>query len=97
MRTLLIGWIVTGTMASAMAQDFVAPAGAQREIETEVREPQVTIEGIVKQVFTSKPWQAVNPAAPAEYGNGEKNVTKDIAGGTPYQATTLTIVGVDFW
>lgn len=85
-------------MASAMAQDFVAPEGVQREIVAEeVPEPQVTIEGMVKQIFTNKPWQAVNPAAPAEYGTGEKNVTKDISGGTPYQATTLTIVGVDFW
>lgn len=85
-------------MAAALAQDFLAPSGAQREIlAEEVRAPKVTVEGIVTQIFTSKPWQAVNPAAPAEYGSGEKNVTKDIAGGTPYQASTLTIVGVDFW
>jgi hypothetical protein len=97
MKIFLTGWIVAVTMAGAVAQDFVAPAGAQREIATDVPEPRVTIEGIVTQIFTSKPWQAVNPAAPAEYGNGEKNVTKDIAGGTPYQASTLTIVGVEFW
>jgi hypothetical protein len=98
MKLFLIGWIAAGSMAATVAQDFVAPAGVQRElVAEEVRQPGVTIEGIVTQIFTSKPWQAVNPAAPAEYGNGEKNVTKDIAGGTPYQATTLTIVGVDIW
>jgi len=38
----------------------------------------------------------LNPAAPASYGNGEKNVSKDISEGTPFQATTLTIVGVEW-
>jgi hypothetical protein len=96
MRTLLMGFVVVCSMAVVDAQDFVAPAGVEREIAVETPEPILTIDGIVTQIFTSKPWQAVNPAAPAEYGNGEKNVTKDIAGGTPYQATTLTLVGVEW-
>jgi len=83
-------------LASGLAQDFVAPAGIQREITAEAPELKPTIDGIVTQIFTDKPWQAVNPAAPASYGTGEKNVSKDIAGGTPFQATGLTVVGVEW-
>ena len=96
MKIFLTGFVAACSMAVVGAQDFVAPAGEEREIAVEAPEPVLTIDGIVTQIFTSKPWQAVNPAAPAEYGNGEKNVTKDVAGGTPYQATTLTIVGVEW-
>jgi hypothetical protein len=84
------------TATSVIAEDFVAPAGIQREITAEAPELKPTIDGIVLQVFTDKPWQAVNPAAPASYGNGEKNVSKDIRGGTPFQATGLTVVGVEW-
>lgn len=78
-------------------QDFVAPEGVQREIAVEAPELKPTIDGIVSQIFNvDKPWQLLNPAAPASYGNGEKNVSKDISGGTPFQATTLTIVGVEW-
>jgi hypothetical protein len=84
------------TVSSGFSEEFVAPAGIQREITAEAPELKPTIDGIVMQVFTDKPWQAVNPAAPASYGNGEKNVSKDISGGTPYQATGLTVVGVEW-
>jgi hypothetical protein len=83
-------------ISSAMAQDFVATEAPEQEITAEAPDLRPTIDGIVAQIFSSKPWQAVNPVAPAEYGTGEKNVTKDIAGGTPYQASTLTVVGVEW-
>jgi hypothetical protein len=97
MKTLLASVAAVACFSTVgFAQDFVAPASEEREIAVEAPEPVLTIDGIVTQIFTSKPWQAVNPAAPAEYGTGEKNVTKDISGGTPYQASTLTIVGVEW-
>jgi hypothetical protein len=83
-------------LASGLAQDFIAPTAIQREITAEAPELKPTIDGIVTQIFTDKPWQAVNPAAPASYGTGEKNVSKDFAGGTPFQATGLTVVGVEW-
>lgn len=96
MKTFLFHLALIFSAASGFAQDFVAPAGAQREITTQAPELKPTIDGIVKQIFTDKPWQAINPAAPVSYGTGEKNVSKDISGGTPYQATALTVVGVEW-
>ena len=55
------------------------------------------IDGIVKQIFdVEKPWQLLNPAAPASYGTGEQNVSKDTVAGTPHHSVTLTIVGVEW-
>ena len=96
MKTFLLLSALLLSVASSFAQDFVAPVGIEREITTEAPELKPTIDGIVKQIYTNKPWQAINPAAPAAYGTGEKNVSKDISGGTPYQATALTVVGVEW-
>jgi hypothetical protein len=96
MKTLLLPAALAFSIASGFAEDFVAPAGVQREIVTEATDLKPTIDGIVLQIFTDRPWQAINPAAPASYGTGEKNVTKDIAGGTPYQASAITVVGVEW-
>lgn len=96
MKTLLIQLAIVASVATGFAQDFVAPAAAERKITEQAPELAATIDGIVMQIFTNKPWQAVNPAAPASYGTGEKNVSKDIAGGTPFQATGLTVVGVEW-
>ena len=83
--------------AALMAQDFVAPQGREREITTQAQELKPEVDGIVKQIFdVDKPWQLLNPVAPSSYGNGEKNVTKDSKAGTPYQAVTLTVVGVEW-
>lgn len=79
------------------AEEFVAPQAPRREISTQAPELNPSIEGMVKFFLNSqKPWQALNPAAPAEYGSGEKNVSKDSAPGTPHHAATLTIIGLEF-
>lgn len=96
MKIVFFGLAAASITASALAQDFVATEAVEQEIAVETPDLRPTIDGIVTQIFSSKPWQALNPAAPAEYGTGEKNVTKDIAGGTPYQASTLTVVGVEW-
>jgi len=83
-------------MALATAQEFVAPAGRHREIVPVTEEPKPTIEGIVKEVFTRKPWQAVNPFAPKTYGSGEKFVSRDFGPSTPNHSATLTLVGVEW-
>jgi hypothetical protein len=83
--------------ATLMAQDFVAPQGREREITTQAPELKPEIDGIVKQIFdVEKPWQLLNPAAPASYGTGEKNVSKDTVAGTPHHSVTLTVVGVEW-
>ena len=83
--------------SALMAQDFVAPKGRERQITTQTPELKPEVDGIVKQIFdVEKPWQLLNPAAPASYGNGEKNVSKDSSVGTAYQAVTLTVVGVEW-
>jgi hypothetical protein len=96
MKTLFFHLALALTISSSFAEEFLAPTGAQREITTEAPELKPTIDGIVLQIFTDKPWQSVNPAAPASYGTGEKNVSKDISGGTPYVATALTVIGVEW-
>ena len=79
------------------AEEFVAPQAPRREISTQASELNPSIEGMVKFFLSSqKPWQALNPAAPAEYGTGEKNISKDSAPGTPHHAATLTIIGLEW-
>ncbi len=80
----------------ATAQDFVAPAGRHREIVGEIQTPKPSIEGMVKEIFTKKPWQAVNPLAPQSYGSGEKLVSRDFGPGTPHHSQTLTVVGIEW-
>jgi hypothetical protein len=76
---------------------FCRTRGVRREITTQAPELQPEVDGMVKQIFeVAKPWQLLNPAAPASYGNGEKNVSKDSGAGTPYHAVTLTVVGVEW-
>jgi len=93
---IALGLCLSGGMVSA--QDFVAPSTPAREIVPEVViTPKPTIEGIVKDIFvTKKPWQMVNPAAPAKYGSGEKKVSKDFGPGTPFKSTGLVVVGVEW-
>jgi len=83
-------------MASAAAQEFVAPPARHREIVPTAEEPKPMIEGIVKEIFTRKPWQAINPLAPKSYGTGEKFVSQDFGPSTANHARTLTIAGVEW-
>ncbi|MEI6033879.1 MAG: hypothetical protein WCS65_06310 [Verrucomicrobiae bacterium] len=88
--TLLVG------MSAAAAQEFIAPPGRHREIVPVAEEPKPTIDGLVKEIFTRKPWQAINPLAPKSYGSGEKFVSRDFGPSTPNHARTLTVVGVEW-
>ncbi|CAN5681811.1 hypothetical protein BH09VER1_BH09VER1_03070 [soil metagenome] len=84
---------------SLFAQDFVAPTPKKHEIVVpEVRiQQKPSIEGIVKEIFvTKKPWQLVNPAAPAHYGTGEKLVSKDSGPGTPYHSSGWIVAGFEW-
>lgn len=80
------------------AQDFVAPEGERREIVTEeIVTPRPSVEGIVKDIFvTRKPWQLVNPAAPASYGSGEKMVSRDSGAGTPVKSSGWILFGIEW-
>jgi len=80
-----------------LGQDFVAPTSRPREIVPGVEEVRPTIEGVLKDIFvTRKPWQLVNPLAPAEYGSGEKFVSRDFGPATPVHASTITVMGVEW-
>ncbi len=66
------------------AQEFIVPVPDVIPVEPApvlpppTREGGVTVEGIVAEIFnTTRPWQLVNPLAPAEYGNGEKTVSRN--------------------
>jgi hypothetical protein len=82
--------------ASALAQDFVAPAGRHREVVQEFGETRPTIEGMVREIFTKKPWLAVSPLAPKSAGSGERFVSRDFGPSTPNHSRTLTVVGVEW-
>jgi len=86
------------TSGAACAQDFVIPAPKQREIVREQPiETKPTIEGIVRDAFvTKKPWQLINPAAPAKYGTGQKNISRGFGPGTPFQSTGWIVAGVEW-
>ncbi len=92
---LAVGLASAGGLA---AQEFIAPEGERREIAPrEIVEPKPAVEGIVKDIFvTRKPWQLVNPAAPASYGSGEKMVSKDSGPGTPYKSSGWILFGVEW-
>jgi hypothetical protein len=94
LTTFVIGLLSIGTLS---AQEFVAPGAERREVvPAEPVQIRPSIEGIVKEIFTKKPWQLVNPAAPASYGSGEKMVSKDFGPGTPYHSSGWIIAGVEF-
>jgi len=96
MRRFLI--LLFCTASVSLAQDFIVPLPETREIETvEVEPTRPSIEGIVKDIFeTRKPWQLVNPAAPASFGSGEKNVSKDFGPGTPVKSSGLIVFGIEW-
>ncbi len=91
-------FLLLSTASLSLAQDFEVILPEDREIETiEVEPTKPTIEGIVKNIFeTRKPWQLVNPAAPASFGTGEKNVSKDFGPGTPVKSTGLIVFGIEW-
>jgi hypothetical protein len=95
LKTLVIGLLLGG---SVFAQEFIAPEEEPREIvPVEPVQQRPTIEGIVKEIFvTKKPWQLVNPVAPAQYGTGEKMVSQDFGPGTPYHSTGLVVASVEW-
>jgi len=99
MSRILTALFIATAMAPAFAQDFVAPQQKPQEIDPDavvIRE-KPSIEGIVKQIFvTDRPWQLINPAAPASYGTGQKNVSKDFGPGTPYHSTGVVVAGVEW-
>ncbi len=60
------------------AQEFVAPIPVGPAPIAPAPEPEPTVGGIVAEIFnTTKPWQLINPLAPAEYGTGAKTVSRD--------------------
>jgi hypothetical protein len=94
LKTLVIGLLFGGSLS---AQEFIAPEQEPSEIvPVEAVQQRPTIEGIVKEVFTRKPWQVVNPAAPAQYGSGKKMVSKDFGAGTPFHSTGLVVASVEW-
>ncbi len=99
MKRLALGAIPMGTLVQSLAaQDFIAPDQPLREVvPEEIIESKPTIEGIVKEIFeTRKPWQMVNPAAPASYGSGQKMVSKDFGPGTPYKSSGWILFGIEW-
>lgn len=87
------------TMTSwAQAQEFVVPLPKTHEVvPAETIQPRATIEGIVREIFvTRKPWQMVNPAAPARYGSGQRVLSKDFGPGTPVHSAGVIVLGVEW-
>jgi hypothetical protein len=94
LRSLVIGLLAMGTLS---AQEFVAPEVERREVvPAEPVRVRPTVEGIVKEIFTKRPWQLVNPMAPAEEGSGERMVSQDFGPGTPYHSTGLIVASIEF-
>lgn len=84
-------------IAAAGAQEFIAPATQRRDIVPQVSEPRPSIEGIVKEVFeTRRPWQMVNPLAPASYGSGQRFVSRDFGPGTPVHSAGVVVAGFEW-
>jgi hypothetical protein len=67
---------------------------ARKPAPNEVRAGRVTCRGILVQLVRSpRPLQMVNPAAPAEYGNAEQNVSRNPVSG---RASGLNFFSIRF-
>jgi hypothetical protein len=94
LKIAIVGLLSAGSL---WAQGFIVTEEERREFVPEEPAPlRPTIEGIVKDVFTKKPWQLVNPAAPPEYGSGQRVVSKDFGPGTPFHSTGVVIASVEW-
>jgi hypothetical protein len=94
LKIVAVGLLCAGSL---YAQEFIVTEEEAREVvPVGPTEPRPTIEGIVKEVFTKKPWQLVNPAAPAEYGSGKNKVSEDFGAGTPYHSTGLIVASIEW-
>jgi hypothetical protein len=97
MRLMALVFVSLAAAGFARGQDFLAVQQAEEFVVSEPDSEVLTIDGIVRQIFeVEKPWQLVNPAAPADYGTGEANVSEDEAGGTPVQARGVTVLGFEW-
>jgi len=97
MKTILgLAALLVFVLAPVSAQEFVAPAQEERPTRPAPDQQRISIEGIVAQIFKNpQPLQLINPLAPASYGSGEQNVSKDE--GDPYfNSTGLIVLGVDW-
>ena len=70
------------------AQDGALTAPKRKEVQTteavKVKPSPITIDGIVAQIFKNKqPLQLINPLAPAKYGSGDQNLSRDPVTGRP--------------
>lgn len=84
--------------AGVQAQEFVAPVPEERPAEPAPEPQRPSIEGIVAQIFrTNQPWQLINPAAPAAFGSGEKNVSSAEDETSPYfKSKGLIFFGIEW-
>jgi hypothetical protein len=96
MRAFALALMIPASLS--FAQDFAVPLPKTEEIvPVEVIDPRPSIEGIVKEIFvTKKPWQMINPAAPAKFGSGERMVSKDFGPGTPVKSSGLIVASVEW-
>jgi hypothetical protein len=96
-KTLKIAMIGLLSAGSLYAQEFIVTEEDRPEIvPVEDGRLRPTVEGVVREVFTRKPWQMVNPAAPAQYGSGQRVVSKDFGAGTPFHSTGVVIASVEW-
>ncbi len=76
---LAIGLV--GAVGPMVAQEFVVSQSVEEipvvaETEVITVDPDPAVSGIVTEIFDrQRPWQLVNPAAPASAGNGRTNGT----------------------
>lgn len=97
MKTPLAVLALTAFTFPVLAQDFEVVLPDREEVVVETIDPRPSIEGIVKDVFvTRRPWQLVNPAAPARYGSGQRMVSKDFGPGTPVHSAGVVVAGVEW-
>ena len=79
----IVGGIFFNTANAQQAHqpdtEFVAPKKLKRTPPKKVEEESLfKLDGsLTKAVKSKQPWQMVSPLAPASYGTGEENVSKD--------------------
>jgi hypothetical protein len=79
------------------AQDFVAPLPQEdTPVLPTPEERGAAAAGIAAEIFRKKPWQLVNPAAPASLGDGKTNGTVSYSEEYPGKPKGFIVFGIDW-
>ncbi len=81
--------------SAAVVTKSEVQAGATNAVSRSLKNPNIVYSGMGVQAVKSRaPLQLINPLAPANYGTGERNITRDPANG---RVDGWNLLSISFW